>query len=72
MQIRDIDLNGIENAGIRADLIRQHYSFVAFWYAMGEDKPLGEINNLWTQFLYANTGAATLSEHFEVFNRNRS
>lgn len=71
IKFENISLSEIKNIGIQANLISQYYSFNKFWEAMGKDKPLGEINNLWTDFLYADTGAATLSEHFEVWNRNR-
>jgi len=71
IKLENISLNEIKNIGIRAAFISQYYNFNKFWEAIGPNKLFGEINNLWTDFLYADTDAATLSEHFEIFSRNK-
>ncbi len=64
-----MNLNHVNNIGIRADMIRDKFSFIGFWEAIGKDKLVHEISKLYDKFLYLPSDAITPSEHFEYFMR---
>ncbi len=67
----DIDLLDYP-ISIRANFISEYYSFLGFWKAVGDKLTLAEINPLWDDFLYFDSGTSFVSEHFEIWNRERN
>ena len=66
---QEINLNEIPNIGIRAGIIAQQMPLFNFW-ANFPDKLTGEIDKLYTAFLYHKCDATVIEEQFNSFKHS--